>query len=310
MSARVFEVINADQSIGLEDVAPDLDLEPSNEIPFKSTEIAARLGKETVFATIKEPVSGPVGPPVVVLPGLWANRDHYDTLGSALAERGLTVITYDPIRSQGLIRDLNPLSYVSPQHLLADSAHAIIDEVGSSKNRLFGHSNGGATSVDVATDRPEEIESDVVVGSVGLFPHTRLELAYRSLNFILNEGFDVSQQILDDIFSELMRNALYHIGLNPMRSAVEMWRTPKERVLPKARSLIKDGVPFGAILLGDDSFFPLRRVLPHVQDSIDYWIIKGANHLATQSKAKLVALTYEKAIRKLEIEGQQLALAS
>lgn len=103
-----------------------------------------------------------VGPSVVLLHGLFAQKEHWDALLCALATSGRRALAPD-LPGYGESRDF-PLA-VYPLAAQAEQLHALIRELGLGQLDLAGNSMGGAIAAVYAARHPRAVRTLAFIGA-------------------------------------------------------------------------------------------------------------------------------------------------
>lgn len=104
-----------------------------------------------------------IGAPLVLLPGLGRPAEDLDPLADRLLAAGYRVVQPDPRGSGG---STGPLEALTLHDLAADVA-AVIEAATTGRAVIIGHAFGNRIARMVATDRPDLVESVVLLGCSG-----------------------------------------------------------------------------------------------------------------------------------------------
>ena len=104
------------------------------------------------------------GKVLVLLPGLGRPAEDLDPFADRLVAAGYRVVQPDP---RGSGASIGPLDALTLHDLAADIA-AVIEAVGQAPVTIIGHAFGNRIARMVATDRPELVDSVVLLGCSGL----------------------------------------------------------------------------------------------------------------------------------------------
>jgi len=96
------------------------------------------------------------GKPLFILHGLFGSSDNWQTLGKKFAEN-YTVYFVDQ-RNHGHSPHADSFDYA----LMAEDFHELIQDLGLPKINIIGHSMGGKTAIQFASQYPELIDKMIV----------------------------------------------------------------------------------------------------------------------------------------------------
>jgi pimeloyl-ACP methyl ester carboxylesterase len=142
--------------------------------------IISRLGSNIHYW-----VDGPVkGPTIVFSHGATLDHHSFDAQVSPLIENGYRVVTWD-MRGHGCSTPIG--AHITIQ-ILADDLLAIIDEIGSEKVILVGHSFGGYVVQEFVFKYPNRVNAVAIIGCTNIARKSFVfnRILYRIMPKILN----------------------------------------------------------------------------------------------------------------------------
>lgn len=126
-------------------------------------------------------VSGdPVGPPVLVLPGLFCSTDDLAEIRAQMAAKGMRVIAADlPGSGKSLPQ---PRHYTSDYYAQdAAALTALLESIGALPAVITGFSDGGEVALLLAATRPEMVKGVLTWGAVGSIVDESVPAFFRTL---------------------------------------------------------------------------------------------------------------------------------
>ncbi len=148
-----------------------------------------------------------MGPPIVLLHGLFGSPSNWQPIMSSLADRYRFLALQLPIEP-GPDRRHETFESLSQ---LTDHVVAFFDELGLDRAVLCGNSLGGQVSLDFCLRHRERVERLVLSGSAGLFernlsgriPRVRRDFVREQACKIFYDSVHVSDDLVEDVYTML-----------------------------------------------------------------------------------------------------------
>lgn len=140
------------------------------------------------------------GKPIIILHGLFGQCDNWQTHAKALAEKGFKVFTVDQ-RNHGLSPHSDEFNY----KVMSEDINELVDDLGLNKVILLGHSMGGKTAMQFASDHPGKVDKLIVadIGPKLLPPHQQDVIsALRAIDFDKIKARRGAEEILSQYISD------------------------------------------------------------------------------------------------------------
>lgn len=261
----------------------------------------------------------------VIVPGFGGVKRSSRGLRNALASlENLVAISFEPARGGGIVRDL-----LNAQKVHADTLSAILQdlpdneelqetpnghELDLSQAVLLPHSMGSLSATERARLYPDETQSVIYMGSVGLGPKVMLGFIPRLL---MSSSQDVAGKYAQgklvpgaNRLDLAYRAARYYL-LNPRRTVGEIGSCFTADIRKPVRLLDILGVNTAALYFDADRLVPTdKSTIAQVEEMVQICeVMEGYGHLAPQRHPFEVAARLGSISGRLE-HAEQTALAA
>lgn len=251
----------------------------------------------------------------IVAHGFGGIQKAYYELADTMAAHGMRTATVEPVRSMGLINDVNPVHYREPIALNSKALWAVMRDLhkkrGAEVFDILGHSLGGRSGTEVARTHPDFVRNLALYGSVGVNGHRLPEMALRLPKVALQElpaaGIRLTQLHGVGVGLDFARYVLR----NPARTVAEGVAAGTSKIHDDVQAVREAGVKTSKVYFPKDGFFHPDSVAKYADglfDMLHLYDDPNANHVALQTDAQGVVFAHLAITKELRSRRADLSV--